>query len=420
MFKSLIASGCVAALCGLSAAQAYPLDGTDYSGIARLEGYQLAQEGKARARKLDSGALLGMDQVDIRLQYRPDLEIPPADKGLSRKIYDLLYPYRGKYSVALLDITDLENPVYAEHRADKMFNPGSVGKVAAVIALYAELEKHFPDPEARLNVLRNTQVTADDFIIKDHHVVPIWNGEKMRHRALRKGDVGSLATVVDWMMSASSNAAASLVLKEFMLLHYFGAEYPVSKARAKAFFTETKPRDLAELFKTAMDSNLQQQGIHTELFRQGGFFTRTGKARVPAGGSKGNVRELLSILLKLEKGQIIDDFSSREIKRLLYMTQKRIRYASAPALRDSAVYFKSGSLYRCKPEEGFSCKKYHGNVTNLLNSVAIVESPAGADKPLHYLVVVSSNILRKNAAVAHQTLATKIHRLLQDRHGIAR
>ncbi len=64
-------------------------------------------------------------------------------------------------------------------------------------------------------------------------------------------------------------------------------------------------------------------------------------------------------------------------KRLIYMTQRRIRYASSPALNDAAVYFKSGSLYRCKPEEGFVCRKYEGNVENLMNSVAIVESPAG-------------------------------------------
>ena len=51
----------------------------------------------------------------------------------------------------------------------------------------------------------------------------------------------------------------------------------------------------------------------------------------------------------------MDEFSSREIKRLLYVTERRIRYAASPALASSAVYFKSGSLYECAKEAGFTC-----------------------------------------------------------------
>jgi hypothetical protein len=97
------------------------------------------------------------------------------------------------------------------------------------------------------------------------------------------------------------------------------------------------------------------------------------------------------------------------------MTQRRIRYASSPALLDAAVYFKSGSFFRCRPEPDFVCRKYQGNVENLLNSVAIVEHPAEGRR-LHYLVVVTSNVLRKNSAVAHQTLGTRLQRLIELRH----
>ena len=100
------------------------------------------------------------------------------------------------------------------------------------------------------------------------------------------------------------------------------------------------------------------------------------------------------------------------------MTERRIRYASSPALKDAAVYFKSGSLYSCKEEPGFVCKKYHGNVKNYMNSVAIVESPAG-DFRLHYIVTMVSNVLRKNSAVDHQTFATRIQQLLEKTHGAA-
>jgi hypothetical protein len=111
----------------------------------------------------------------------------------------------------------------------------------------------------------------------------------------------------------------------------------------------------------------------------------------------------------------VDAFSSREIKRLMYMTQRRIRFASSPALNDAAVYFKSGSLYRCRPEPEFTCRKYEGNVENMMNSVAIVESPAGRFT-LHYLVTLMSNVPRKNSAVAHQTFATRLHRLIKSFH----
>jgi hypothetical protein len=97
------------------------------------------------------------------------------------------------------------------------------------------------------------------------------------------------------------------------------------------------------------------------------------------------------------------------------MTQRRIRFASSPVLKDAAVYFKSGSLYRCRPEPGFTCRKYEGNVENMMNSVAIVESPAGRFT-LHYLVALMSNVPRKNSAVAHQTLATRLYRLIKSFH----
>ena len=131
--------------------------------------------------------------------------------------------------------------------------------------------------------------------------------------------------------------------------------------------------------------------------------------------SYGTPRELIKVLLSLEKGQLVDEFSSREIKRLLYMTERRIRYVSHPALNDSAVFFKSGSLYSCEPEEGFRCGKYQGNKRNTLASVAIIETEKEG-RDLHYLVVVISNVLRVNSAVAHQTLGLRIHRMIEARH----
>jgi hypothetical protein len=119
----------------------------------------------------------------------------------------------------------------------------------------------------------------------------------------------------------------------------------------------------------------------------------------------------------MEQGKLVDEWTSRQLKRLLYMTERRIRYASAPALKDAAVYFKSGSLYKCKDEEGFKCTAYHGNVINYMNSVAIVEQEIDGIQ-LHYVVIVISNVLRINSAEQHQALGTKIHRLVKRRHGL--
>jgi len=143
-----------------------------------------------------------------------------------------------------------------------------------------------------------------------------------------------------------------------------------------------------------------------------------GKLAVNGGGnSYATAEQLLQLLVKMEKGELVDEFSSRQFKRLLYLTERRIRYASAPALKNSAVYYKSGSLYKCKKEEGFKCGAYRGNVRNYMNSVAIIESPQ-EEGNLYYMVIVISNVLRKNSAVEHQTLGTRIHRLMQKAHPI--
>ncbi len=398
---------------------AYPLDGYDYTGIGRLEGYRLAQEGKVRARRLHPGALLPLEKVDIRLRQHRDLMLPAVDPEFQRQILRLLGKNAKRYSIAVLDLTDPDHPVYAEHRGDVRFNPGSVGKLVVATGIFNELKRAFgEDRELREAVLRSTEVTADRFIQVDTHKVPFWHPQQMRleHRRIRVGDRATLWEWLDWMLSPSSNAAASTVMKQLMLLGKFGKGYPGFDDEARDYFAKTPPAELAADLRRVLDRAVTDNGLTLEELRQGGFFTREGKRRVPTGGSRATVRGLMKYLLRLEQGKIVDEWSSREIKRLLYMTQKRIRYASSPALKHAAVYFKSGSLYKCRPEPGFTCGKYRGNKLNLLNSVAIIESSAGKEKRLYYFVVVSSNVLKLNAAVAHQSLATFIERLMRKRH----
>jgi hypothetical protein len=179
------------------------------------------------------------------------------------------------------------------------------------------------------------------------------------------------------------------------------------------FFRDTPRGELARLYIETFETPLSRNGLDLKALRQGSFFTREGKRRVPGSGlSYGTARELIKFLLRMEQGRLVDAFSSREMKRLTYITERRIRYASSPVLSDAAVYFKSGSLYKCAP--GSACRKYHGTVINFMNSVAIVESPAGSRR-LYYLVALMSNVLGKNSAVDHQTLATRLHRLIEKR-----
>jgi hypothetical protein len=394
----------------------YPLDGYAYTGIARLEAYRLAMEGKVRAPKQPPGALLSLDQVDLRLQTRSDFKIPPTDAEFVAQVQNLLGTEAERYALAVLDLSNIEQPRYAEHRSTSRANPGSVGKILIALGVFQALADIYPnDIESRLSVLRNTVVTADEFIQSDHHVVPVWQpgNSRVRYPKIQMGDQASLWTYLDWMLSASSNAAASMVVRELMLLVHFGSAYPVDNGQVQQFFKSTPRKELSALLVRALHDPVVRNGLDLEQLRQGSFFTRQGKRLVPGTTSYASPQELLRWLIKLEQGKLVDAFSSRELKRLLYMTQRRIRYASAPALAAAAVYFKSGSLYKCKSEADFNCKKYQGNVINMLNSVAIIEAPA-TDRQLYYMVVVMSNVLRKNSAVVHQTLATRIHRMLEE------
>lgn len=397
---------------------AYPLFGSEALEIRRLEATRLAQEGQIKGRKRLPGELLSREQVDLRLLGHRDLQIPPVDAEFTRQILALLGDEADRYSVSVLDLTRPDEPLYAEHQGRIARSPGSVGKLAGALALFRALADVYPgDPQRRIAFLRDTWITADEFVVTDHHKVRFWDPERqtLSIRPLRIGDRGSLWDFLDWMLSASSNAAASTVMQQAMLLRHFGKDYPVSAEAGQRFFEDTSRKALAKLRDATFLDPLAEVGIDLSQFRQGSFFTRTGKRRVPGIRSYATTRELMHFLLLMEQGKLVDEFTSRELKRLLYVTERRIRYASSPALNDAAVYFKSGSLYSCRPEPDFVCRKYRGNKQNLMNSAAIVEASA-TDPTLYYLVTLTSNVLRRNSAVDHQSLATRIHRLIQRRH----
>jgi hypothetical protein len=326
----------------------------------------------------------------------------------------------GDYGIALLDLSDPDHPRYAEWNGNQHQNPGSVGKILVALAVFQNLADIYPDDiEARRRVLREAMITADDFSKYDHHTVRIWNEATgaITRRPIQPGDRASLWVYLDWMMSPSSNSAAGMVQKHLILLKHYGKAYPVSPEEEARFFKETPRKELGEIFAAAIQSPVTRNGLDLAMLRQGSFLTNGGKKRVPGTSSYATPRSLMEFSVKMEQGKLVDEFSSLEIKRLLYITEGRIRYASSGVLRDSAVYFKSGSLYSCEPEEGFVCKKYHGNKRNFMNSLAIIETPAGQNR-LNYMVSVLSNVLRKNSAQDHRDLARAVHGMLLHDHPV--
>ena len=397
---------------------AYPLDGWEHTAIDRLLAYDRARDFLLARGTLKQGSLREMETIELSLADHPDFELPASsDPELLRKLRSLLAGDARGYGVALLDLTDPANPRYAEHQGGRTQNPGSVGKIAVALAWFEALANAWPDPADRARVLRSATITADPFMGYDSHTVPLWKpgDERVRKRPLQEGDTANVWTWLDWMVSVSSNAAAAMLQKHLMLVGHFGSAYPVPEAEAARYFAETPKAQLGRDFRGLMLDPLGRYGIDKDRFRQGSIFSRYAKSRVPGTNSLATPRELMKFLVAMEAGRLVDEWSSLELKRLLYLTDRRIRYASAPALLDSGVYFKSGSLYKCKPETGFTCEKYHGNVWNYMNSIAIVESEEEGRR-LRYIAVVLSNVLRKNSAVEHQTLAGRIHRVVKSLH----
>ncbi len=400
-----------------AAASAYPLDGYPATGIRRLEESRLSHEGVIKGAVQPAGALLSTEQVDLRMTGRPDFDLPPPDPDFTKQVVGLLGGNASRYGIAVLDLSDPDNPRYAEHRGDYKQNVGSVGKIVVALAIFQALADTWPDPADRIRVLKETVITADDFSHWDHHTVRMFDVEnrKLVRRTIKDGDRASLWEYLDWMLSPSSNSAAGMLMRDAMLMRQFGVSYPPPEEEIRRYFRETPKSELTAAFDRTFLEPLTRNGFDLEQFRQGSFLTRQGKVNVPGvGTSYATVRALMHFGLRMEQGRLVDEFSSREIKRLLYVTERRIRYAWSPVLKDSAVYFKSGSLYSCR-KDGSPCGKYKGNIKNYMNSFAMIESPAGESR-LRYLVMLISNVLGKNSANDHQALAGAIHKLIEKSH----
>ncbi|MEZ4825264.1 MAG: serine hydrolase [Bacteroidia bacterium] len=398
-------------------ATGYPIDGYETTGIRRLKRLELVIMGEIKDAYPVPGAQKSICDIVLNLSgSRGDsLEtLPVPDPQLQKALNSLFPSLNESYSISLLDITPGKPLRYAQRQQNRGFQPGSVGKLAVATGFFTELAKIYPDSfHTRQALMRTKIVRAGKWAIPNEHTVPFFNPDtkKFFKRTLVEADTFSLYEWLDHMLSVSSNGAASVVWREAMLMRVFSSHYPeLTESEANEYFKNTPKDSLARLSIAVVNEPLRKLGITEDEWRLGRLFTNGGESFVPPmGGSIGTPFGLMKFLVAIERGRVVDDSTSLEIKRLMYMTDRRIRYASSSALKDAAVYFKSGSLYKCKEEEGFKCGKYMGNVNNYMNSVAIIEHPDGTT----YMVTLMSNVLRKNSSNDHYALASRIDKLIR-------
>ncbi len=394
----------------------YPIDGYASTGIRRLAYLGDIVNGELKGRMPMPGAMKSIDDIQLNLlgERGEDLmNLPAPDPELQKQIDALFSKYNPHYSITVLDITPGREIRYAKRKETDGYQPGSVGKLAVAAGFFCELEGIYPDnPEKRAELLRTKVVKAGPWAMPNHHTVPFYDPETKHYfrRKVQASDEFPLYEWVDHMLSVSSNGAASVVWREAILMHVFGQEYPtLTQEKADAWFKETPRKELTEVVMGVVNDPLREMGITEDEWRLGSLFTGGGKRLAPGGGgSTGTPVGLMKFLVAMERGELIDEWSSLEIKRMIYMTDRRIRYASSPALDSAAVYFKSGSLYSCK--SGAPCGKYKGSGSNYMNSVAIVEQPDGTT----YIVAMMSNVLLKNSAWDHRVLAAGIDKLMRE------
>jgi hypothetical protein len=407
----LALSVCILASFGFSY---YPIDGYNYTGIARLLRLERMEKDSITNTRIKAGAYKKLAYIELNLLSKKSLDVNSfleEDADFASEI-NRLFPGSG-YSAAVLDITNPDATRFAAFRENVGYQPGSVGKIAVITALFTELEKLCPDSwEQRVHILKTKRVKARYWGTGDHHTIPIYDIEKdkLTKRQVVASDEFSLYEWIDHMMSVSNNGAASIVWREALLMSGLGQDYLTStEESSEQYFVDTARDSLTNLANDVVNKPLRDLGIDKDEWRLGSFFTGASNKYVgDKGGSTGTPIGLMKFLVQLEQGKVVDEVSSLEIKRLMYMTDRRIRYAQSKELDSAAVYFKSGSFYKCDRVKNPNCASYAGNVYNYMNSVIIVEQPNGKK----YIVCLMTNVLNKNSAGAHMYLASKIDKVI--------
>jgi hypothetical protein len=393
---------------------AYPIDGYKYTGIDRILYQYRVMQDSTRHTKLDDGALLNTSDIQLNLIGKKG-GLPKEDTQLEKQLESIFRYLEPEYSVSVMDISDPADIRYAGLKETVGYQPGSVAKIIAAMGLFDALHKVYGDNwEETRAVLYNRRVRGNDFAIHDHHTIPIYDikNDKYSKRKAATTDVFSLYEWLDHMFSVSNNGAASIVMREMLLVHIMGDYYEcATQKEMDDVIADAGKSVLANLTEDLTNCVLESLDISRDEYRLGGFFTDGAEKHIPRqGGSTGTTLGLMKFMYALESGQVINERISLEIKRLMYITDRRIRYAASKSLDNDAVYFKSGSFYSFKPEPGYTRQNYAGNKFNYMNSVAIIEKQDSTQKK--YMVALMSNVLKKNSANEHYALAKRIDELI--------
>jgi len=393
---------------------AYPIDAQN-TGIERLKG--------ANVDKLPAGGRLSASDIHLNLLATSgaawDFADASKDPQLQAALDQMFKGRDSSYGIVVADITDPKDIRWAGVRENRSQIPGSVGKIITMLGFFSELERAFPDIEDRERILRTRRVTAGEWVKWDDHGVPHFNTETgaMPSGKILPGETFNLSEWIDFAIAYSANSGAATLWKEAVLLRHFGNAYPPSTEAEAEFFKTTSKADLWKLSSDAVSRPMLGAGLDPDTFWIGSYWTRTAKTIIPGnGGSRGTPLEMARFLVRLEQGRLVDNWSSAQMKSYLYTTSRRYRYVFSDELKPAAVYFKSGSLYSCREEEGFSCGKYMGNAQNLMNSISIVETPAGtAEDQRRYVVALMSDVRKVNSAWDHSRIGAAIDQMVKTR-----
>lgn len=439
---------------------AYPTDEYDRTGIRRLKYQQDSDQGIHSGTKLVPGAKWPSSFIKLRMREQGrDYELTKTtvkDSALQKALEKVLKEWSWrKYNVAILDISDPAHPRFAGVNEHVSQTPGSVAKVLVAAGMFEQLRVRFPDDvAARERMLRNHVVAADDWVMKDTHEVPVISGAKLDKSVQRRVAVGDTFSLWEWMdhaLSASNNSAAAMTWREAMLMKLLAGEYPPSKYGPELWAKFSRKAMTVASFDV-VDKPLLDAGISPEEFRLRLYFARGASKYVGSNTCGATAFTMSQWMLRVEQGRMVDEWSSRELKKMLYLTRRRARYLYTHKLDNFGAFFKSGSFYRFTAN-AVSHAKYEGDEINVLNSLIEIDTslsptpppsptvtvatvvtnaaeqlasnpassgaestpvPAKANlesvkAPHIYIVAVMSNELKRNAAMDHARLAEAVH-----------
>ncbi|MEZ4270945.1 MAG: hypothetical protein R3C68_05785 [Myxococcota bacterium] len=326
-------------------AQAYPTDtvSQERTKIRRLRWQQDINEGSYRGRKIPPGAQWSTDRVKLRmLDQGQDFDLTletPKDPQLQAGLEAIMQKWRFKrYNIALLDITDPSRPRYAAINEQEKQTPGSVAKVLLGAGFLQQLKERFPnDVSKREALMRDVTVKADDWAMPNHHEVPVIIGDvysgkyRTSIRRVLNGDTFSLWEWMDHALSPSSNASATMLWRETTLMKLLGEAYPPENYDAD-LWKRWDRTTTTEAAYDVVEKPLRDAGLNVDDFYVRMFFTRNASRYVKAEASRASPFGILRWMIKVEQGKMVDRFSSLELKRMIYLTRRRIRYAHTKAL----------------------------------------------------------------------------------------